>query len=102
MEEVGMRKGTVQIALASATIFALGTPAIAVPTQEKLELAREAKVELTDAIAKATSKVPGRAIESELKNKKGKLVWEVEIVGEDGKLNEVDLDAKTGEVIDSE
>jgi len=90
------------IALAGAAMLAFCSPAFASPTKEKLALARDAKVELTAAVARATGKAPGRPIEIELKKKKGKLVWEVEILSADEKIHEVDVDAKTGDIIDTE
>ena len=60
------------------------------------------KIEVTDAIKAATAKVPGRVIDTELKSKNGKTVWEVDIANADGKAAEVDVDAATGQVLDSE
>jgi len=83
-------------------MLVLCTPAMAIPSKEKLALARDAKVELTAAVTKATGKAPGRAIEIELKKKNGKIVWEVEIITAGDKLSEVDVDAKTGDIVDTE
>jgi uncharacterized membrane protein YkoI len=41
-------------------------------------------------------------IEAELEKKHGKAVWEVEIVGEDGKVTEVHVDADSGAVVAAE
>jgi len=41
-------------------------------------------------------------IEAELEKKHGKGVWEVEILGADGTVTEVHVDAVTGTVIDVE
>src|SRR5215831_9017489 len=70
--------------------------------KEKVAMAKEAKVDLAQASSKAMAKVPGQAIEVELAKKKGKVLWEVEILTADGKLMEVDVDAISGEVVDSE
>ena len=51
---------------------------------------------------KATAKSPGQAVEAELKKKGGKVVWEVEVLGDDGKLTEVDVSTETGDVVDTE
>lgn len=45
---------------------------------------------------------PGTAVEAELEKKHDKTVWEVEVLGADGKMMEVHIDAGTGEVIDVE
>lgn len=42
---------------------------------------------------------PGRVIEVELELEEGKRVYEVELISPDGRLMEVDLDAKTGEIL---
>ena len=47
-------------------------------------------------------KVPGTVVEAELEKKHGKTVWEVEVLGADGKVTEVHIDAATGTVIDTE
>src|SRR2546430_1230323 len=60
------------------------------------------KVTVEQAIKTATEKLAGKVIEAELEKKHGKAVWEVEIVGEDGKVTEVHVDADSGAVIDME
>ena len=65
-------------------------------------LAKEAKVAIDQAIKTATDKVPGTVVEAELEKKHGKTVWEVEVLGADGKVTEVHIDAATGAVIDTE
>jgi len=66
------------------------------------DLLKDAKVTIDQAIKTALEKVPGTAVEAELEKKHGKAVWEVEIVGADGKVTEVHIDAASGEVIDTE
>jgi uncharacterized membrane protein YkoI len=68
----------------------------------KIAMAKTAKIEMSDAISKAVSKASGKPIEVELKKKSGKAVWEVEVLGDNGKVTEVDVDANTGDVVDSE
>jgi uncharacterized membrane protein YkoI len=68
----------------------------------KVAMAKAAKVDISDAIKKATSKASGKAIEVELKKKGGATVWEVEVLADNGKVTEVDVDANTGDVVDSE
>jgi uncharacterized membrane protein YkoI len=41
-------------------------------------------------------------VEAELEKKHDKTVWEVEVLGADGKVTEVHIDAATGAVIDTE
>ena len=66
------------------------------------ELAKEAKVTVDQAIKTATEKVQGTVVEAELEKKHDKTIWEVEVVGADGKVSEVHIDAATGAVIDVE
>lgn len=66
------------------------------------DLVKDAKVTAEQAIKTATEKVPGTVVEAELEKKHGKTVWEVEILGADGKVTEVHIDAATGTVIDTE
>jgi len=66
------------------------------------DLVKDATVTIDQAIKTALEKVPGTAIEAELEKKHGKTVWEVEVVGADGKVTEVHIDAGTGTVIDTE
>ncbi|MBI5777146.1 MAG: PepSY domain-containing protein, partial [Nitrospirae bacterium] len=71
-------------------------------TREAVELSKTAKVTIEQAVKTASEKLPGKVIEAELEKKHGKGVWEVEIVGADGKVTEVHVDADTGAVIDME
>ncbi|TLY30592.1 MAG: PepSY domain-containing protein [Nitrospirae bacterium] len=66
------------------------------------DLAKTAKVTIQDAIKTASEKMAGTVIEAELERKHGKTVWEVEIVGANGKVTEVHVDAASGAVIDTE
>lgn len=65
-------------------------------------LAKEATVTIDQAIKAASEKVPGTVVEAELEKKHDKTVWEVEVLGADGKVTEVHIDAATGAVIDTE
>ena len=71
-------------------------------TREAVEMSKTAKVTVEQAIKTATEKMAGKVIEAELEKKHGKAVWEVEIVGEDGKVTEVHVDADSGAIIDTE
>ncbi len=50
------------------------------------------------AIEAATAKFPGRVIEAELEDEHGEVRYEVDIVGEDGLVREIEVHAKTGKV----
>ncbi len=66
------------------------------------DLAKDAKVTAEQAIKTATDKVPGTVVEAELEKKHGKTVGEVEMLGADGNVTEVHIDAADGTVIDTE
>ena len=57
---------------------------------------------IDQAIKTASEKVPGTVVEAELEKKHDKTVWEVEVLGADGKVTEVHIDAGTGTIIDTE
>ena len=66
------------------------------------DLVKDAKVTIDQAIKTALEKISGMPVEAELEKKHGKTVWEVEIVGSDGTVTEVHIDAGSGQVIDTE
>ena len=66
------------------------------------EMVKDAKVTMDQAIKTALDAAPGTAVEAELEKKHDKTVWEVEVLGADGKMTEVHIDAGTGAVIDKE
>jgi uncharacterized membrane protein YkoI len=84
-------------------LFALGSSAWADDKEGKItDLVKEAKVTIDQAIKTASEAVPGTVVEAELEKKHGKTVWEVEVLGADGNVTEVHIDAATGAVIDKE
>ena len=84
-------------------LFALGSSAWADDKEGKItDLVKDAKVTIDQAIKTASEKVPGTVVEAELEKKHGKTVWEVEVLGADGNVTEVHIDAATGAVIDTE
>jgi uncharacterized membrane protein YkoI len=86
-----------------ALLFALGSSAWADDKEGKItDLVKDAKVTIDQAIKTASEKVPGTVVEAELEKKHGKTVWEVEVLGADGNVTEVHIDAATGAVIDTE
>jgi len=84
-------------------LFALGSSAWADDKEGKItDLVKDAKVTIDQAIKTASEKVPGTVVEAELEKKHGKTVWEIEVLGADGNVTEVHIDAATGAVIDTE
>ncbi|MGQ0811299.1 MAG: PepSY domain-containing protein [Nitrospiraceae bacterium] len=83
-------------------VLAFGVPAWSDDTDKVADLVKDAKVTIEQAIKTASEKVQGTVVEAELEKKHGKTVWEVEVLGADGKVTEVHIDAASGAVIDTE
>lgn len=94
------------LAFAAGTVLVLGTPAWSDKKKDQdgdiATMAKEAAVTIEQAIKTAVEKIPGTVVEAELEKKHGKTVWEVEVLGADGTVTEVHIDAATGNVIDTE
>ncbi len=67
---------------------------------DKAEMAKKAKVKIRRAIQSANEKVPGMVTKAELEIKHGPLMWEIEIVTDNGEVVEVHLNAEDGKIID--
>lgn len=70
--------------------------------KHKVHMASEAQISAAQAIEAASQKVQGTVVEAELEEEDHKAVWEVYTVTPDGKLMEVYVDARTGEVLEVE
>jgi len=66
---------------------------------EKIQWARATKVPVTEAIKTATAHTPGQVIEAALHSIDGRLLYEVEVVTQDGKVIEFFVDPQTGKLI---
>ncbi len=101
-----MKSPSLIVALTVGTVLALGSPAWSDKKKNDegntAALAIDAKVTIYQAIKTASEKIPGTVVEAELEKKHGRTVWEVEVLGADGKVTEVHIDAATGAVIDTE
>jgi uncharacterized membrane protein YkoI len=104
-----MKVSGIIIAFVAAALLLSGTPAWSDKGKKDkeeegnvAELVKDAKITVDQAIKTATEKMQGTVVEAELEKKHGKTIWEVEIVGADGKVTEVHIDAATGAVIDME
>lgn len=101
-----MKSFSLILTLAVGTVLAFGTPAWSDKKQgeegDTAALAKEAKVTIEQAAKTALEKVPGTVVEAELEKKHGKTTWEMEVLGADGTVTEVCIDAVTGAVIDTE
>jgi uncharacterized membrane protein YkoI len=57
------------------------------------------KITMLEALKIATELVPGRVLEAELEDEEDMVFYEIEIVSSDGIIIEVQVDAKTGQII---
>ncbi|HEX2691976.1 MAG TPA: PepSY domain-containing protein [Kofleriaceae bacterium] len=90
------------VAFLAAVGCAPSTNSTKMGNSEKLALLGSTKIDAADAIKAALAKASGRVLDTELRTKNGKTVWEIDIAGPDNKITEVDVDAATGTVTDSE
>ena len=98
-----MRRLVMSIAIGGTALLFTGVPAWSDEKDENpADLVKAAKVTIDQAIKTASEKIQGTVIEAELEKKHDKVVWEVEVVGADGKVSEIHVDADAGTVIDVE
>jgi len=57
---------------------------------------------LADIVSPLIARWPGRVLETELEDDDGRYVYEIELLGDDGKVYEFEIDAATGERLDFE
>ena len=92
-------------ALTYATLFAtVLTIGVAAPAAAQQTLRKEAKITEAEARKTALASVPGGKVQShELEREKGRLIYsyEIKVAGKPG-VEEVNVDAKTGEVVTHE
>jgi uncharacterized membrane protein YkoI len=55
-----------------------------------------------DILQKVRTEHPGKIRETELKKKGGQYIYEIDVVGDDGKKKEFSYDAKTGKFLSAE
>lgn len=88
--------GTILLATSFASADSTGQD----PQQIKSSMAQKAKITIDQAISTASKAQPGRVIKAELEKEHGPLLWELEIVTEDGKIHEIHVDGERGEIFD--
>lgn len=81
------------LAVASVTIA---------PPYEKNDELFTAPVTMKEAAEIAETRVPGFANEAELVRKKNRMVWDVDVVTSNRVLFTMDIDAKTGQILNVE
>jgi uncharacterized membrane protein YkoI len=85
------------VGVVAVAILALGG-GVAIAAQQQAE----PKIDRATAEEAALGAVPGEVKETELEREGGSVVYEVEVIGKDGKLREVTVDADNGQVLGQE
>jgi uncharacterized membrane protein YkoI len=57
---------------------------------------------LSEVYTRVAAQVPGRVLEAELEREYGRWVYELKILDPRGRLQEIELDARTGAILDHE
>jgi len=57
---------------------------------------------LSEVYTRIAAQVPGRVLEAELEREHGRWVYELKILDPRGRLQEIELDARTGVILDHE
>lgn len=95
---------------AASLFLALSLPVAAFADggdQGNLDFAREAVARgeilpLADAVKALLAQYPGRIIEAEFERDESAAIYELELVTEDGRLIDAEIDAKTGAILEVE
>ena len=74
----------------------VSSPAWAIFETNK-ELIASAKITLEEAVRNAVKLVPGKAVEAEIGTESGRTVYEVEVIDQNHKSQNVLVDAQTGQ-----
>ncbi|GJL63010.1 MAG: hypothetical protein NPIRA04_16640 [Nitrospirales bacterium] len=72
------------------------SPAAQSHEQVKTDMAQSARISIEQAVQAAINEVPGTVIKAELEKEHGPLMWEIEVVAADGKIQEVHIDGTSG------
>jgi uncharacterized membrane protein YkoI len=82
-------------------IVAVPSPAAAdIDHEQAYQLLKEGRIRpLIEIIKEVSARFPGEVLEVELELEDGRYVYEVKILGPQGRVQEIEVDAKTGEVL---
>ena len=72
---------------------------IQITRQSEADFPALAKVTLAQAIQKASAKVPGQVLRTDLGDENGFLVYDIEMVGSDKSIMDVKVDAGSGKIL---
>ena len=90
------------LAVLMAVALAGGLLAVAADQQKPADspaAPRSDLLSLEEILQRVKAQHPGRVTETELEYKRGRYVYEIDVVGDDGVKKELKYDARTGELI---
>jgi len=98
-----MAKPKFQHALLLLLALMLAQTAMAKDSDRARELLKTGDIlSLSEILQQVSSKVPGKLLEVSLEEKRGEVVYEIEFLGEDGVVMEMLVDAKTAKILSIE
>ncbi len=98
-----MMKTPIKFALAAAALLGLGAAAYAAQNHadNDAHAILNTKLSLVQAIGAAEQHAGGRAIRAELENENGRIVYGVEVVGQN-QVTDVKVDANNGQIVSAQ
>lgn len=83
------------------SLFGLGLTVLADKDHDEARRMQEsgAILPLQTILEKLRQRYPGKVLEVELEEESGQVIYEIEILGENGIVHEVIVDARTGEML---
>ena len=90
-----MKKKLIASGVVASMVMATGASGIAAAQSAT----GAASLSMQNAIGIALDQVPGKVKEAELDRENGRQIYEIDIVTDDGRKMEVEVDANTGEVL---
>jgi len=85
-----------------ALLGAICVPVLAMADSEDFAHDNQVAISIDQAMSIALKEVPGSVLGTELEKEDKKLVWEIEILTDEKKTFEVEVDAETGDVLEVE
>jgi uncharacterized membrane protein YkoI len=103
-----LRRSKIVRGLLIVLAIAVSNPALARHGRDDDEIGHETAKELLESgrilpletiLAKVAERVPGKLIETKLEYEHGRLMYDIKILRPEGRVQEVEVDAATGEIL---
>jgi len=104
IEAADILKRFSQGALTALLIFSAGGSALADNDHERaLDLMKRGEIlPLTTILDRVTAQYPGKFLKVELEEEDADIIYEIELLGKDGTVREIMIDAKSGKLLSVE